>query len=109
MCEITESESFERRLDSLAAENQVLRFENAQLDAIWRDVNRERCSLRAEVERLRERARQLVIERDAALLGLGRVLSGADAVDPPAGELTACARRFLRLDAEPAGVEGGIR
>jgi chromosome segregation ATPase len=74
MCEVTESESVERRLESLAAENDVLRVENAQLNMIWRDVNRERCGLRAEVERLKLALADRVDRHDRdgkALLRLG--------------------------------------
>jgi hypothetical protein len=66
MCEITESESMERRLDSLAAENDVLRVENAQLDMVWRDVNKERCSLRAEVARLKAELASVRSDMEAA-------------------------------------------
>jgi hypothetical protein len=100
MCEITESESMERRLDSLAAENERLKAESADHQALFA-----RCcgELGAEMFR-RLRAER---ERDAALLGLGRVLSGADAARPTDGELVACAREFIGLDAAPAGEEGG--
>jgi chromosome segregation ATPase len=110
MCEITESESLERRLDWLAAENAELKARISQvwercraLEGITRQARGEYSEAKGEIHRLRagtaslrvacEAAREFLT--DAVAYGLarrekGRVLglirAALDGVDPPAGE-----------------------
>jgi hypothetical protein len=118
VCEVTESESMERRLDSLAAENDRLRGLNAALRFDAERLRREAATLGRRFDAACEVADRSKAERDALIEAsltqysngrwgafLGDYALGAfDSRDAAIRELFGCAG----LDAEPAerGIDG---
>jgi hypothetical protein len=112
MCEITEDESMDRRLDSLAAENERLLLavavEQSRAEDALESLATEVLRLRAEVERLecgvafgvleqlRERAGLAERERDRLLDSFINLGTREDV------------RRFFGLDAAPPGEKGDM-